>query len=260
MTARSVLAAMTTGARLTFSSRVTIGFVALTQLMLVLAMGSLWRTAAEVNGGDLVGYSAAALVWYIVATEAAYSGVLGRLIETIGDDIAAGAVTAEMLRPASIVGIRLATELGRGLARITIALPVGAAVATVLGAAPIDAGGLVLVIPALVLATMVNLAAQHAFAATAFWLRDARTAWFLYQKLVFVLGGMLIPLEVLPDWLADVARLLPFAAMAYVPGRLAAGFVEPGLLAVQVGWVLVLGAVAAAFFAAGERRLQAVGG
>jgi hypothetical protein len=48
--------------------------------------------------------------------------------------------------------------------------------------------------------------------------------------------------------------------MAYVPGRLAAGHVEPQLLALQAGWVVALTAGAAAAFAAGERRLQAVGG
>jgi ABC-2 type transport system permease protein len=260
MTARSVWAAMTTGARLTLSSPALIGFIAVFQLVVVLAMGSLWGAAAEANGGELVGYTSAALVWYMVATEAAYAGVLARLIETTADDISGGAVAAEMLRPASVAGLRMATELGRGVARMMIALPAGAAVALALGAAPPGAGGLVLLVPALVLATITNLAAQHAVAAAAFWLRDIRSVWFIYQKVVFVLGGMLIPLEVLPEGLASVARVLPFAAMAYVPGRLASGHVEPLLLGVQVAWVIALGAAAVAVFAAGERRLQVVGG
>jgi hypothetical protein len=48
--------------------------------------------------------------------------------------------------------------------------------------------------------------------------------------------------------------------MAYVPGRLASGHVEPALLAGQLAWAVVLVGVAALAFAAGERRLQAVGG
>jgi ABC-2 type transport system permease protein len=101
---------------------------------------------------------------------------------------------------------------------------------------------------------------MHAFAAVAFWVRDARSTWFLYQKLVFVLGGMLLPLEVLPDGLAAVARWLPFLTMAYAPARLASGHVEPYLLAVQAGWLVVLALAAARVFALGERRLQVVGG
>jgi ABC-2 type transport system permease protein len=31
-----------------------------------------------------------------------------------------------------------------------------------------------------------------------FWLRETGASWFLYQKLVFMLGGMLLPIQVLP--------------------------------------------------------------
>ena len=60
--------------------------------------------------------------------------------------------------------------------------------------------------------------------------------------------------------LADIARVLPFAAMAYAPARLASGHVEPELLALQAGWLVVLLGCAVGVFAAGERRLEVVGG
>jgi ABC-2 type transport system permease protein len=260
MNVRSVLVATATGARLVAASSGTVAFMVLIHIVIVSTMGSLWRTAAEANGGSVASYDASALIWYIVATEAAVSGVMGRLIELVGDDIASGAVAAEMLRPAPVVGVRLATELGRTLARISIAFVVGALVALALGAGGPSPAGLALAVPALVLAGLTNVAAQHGFAAIAFWVRDVRSTWFLYQKLVFILGGMLIPLEVLPEGLAHIARFLPFAAMAYVPGRLASGHVEPGLLLVQLAWAGALVGAAAMVFAVGERRVQAVGG
>jgi ABC-2 type transport system permease protein len=110
------------------------------------------------------------------------------------------------------------------------------------------------------LAIKSNVVAQHAFAAVSFWIRDARSTWFIYQKLVFVVGGMLLPLEVLPHTLATIAKVLPFMAMAYAPARLASGHFEPWLLLVQVGWITVLAGVAAVVFRAGEQRLQVVGG
>jgi ABC-2 type transport system permease protein len=111
-----------------------------------------------------------------------------------------------------------------------------------------------------VLAITCNIIAQHAFAGSAFWLRNAGSAWYLYQKLVFVLGGMILPLQVLPSALEHTAMLLPFMAMAYAPSRLASGHVEPWLLLVQVGWLGVLGLAAQSAFGRGERRLQVVGG
>ena len=72
-------------------------------------------------------------------------------------------------------------------------------------------------------------------------------------------GGMLLPLEVLPRSVEIVARILPFSSMAYAPGRLAAGNVEPELLAIQVAWIAVFAVVATRVFARGERRLTEVG-
>jgi ABC-2 type transport system permease protein len=225
-------------------------------------LGSLWRVAAAANGGQLAGYSGLALSWYIAASEAVTVSLNIRMIEEIGDDIGSGAVVVELLRPASVLAVRVASEVGRALPRMAACVVVGLAVCSVVAGVP-PAGavpGMLLALPAMVLAVSCNVVAQHAFAGAAFWVRDARSTWFLYQKLVFLLGGMLLPLEVLPDSVERVARLLPFMAMAYAPARLASGHAEPVLLVVQVGWLVVLGGVAVAVFAAGEQRLQAVGG
>ena len=136
----------------------------------------------------------------------------------------------------------------------------GALAAWVLSGPPPSWSALALAAPSLVLAVACNLALQHAVAAASFWIRDARSAWFLYQKLVFILGGMLLPLQVLPDALYAVAVRLPFAAMAYAPARLASGHFEPMLLLGQLGWLVVLVGLAVATFSAGQRRLQVVGG
>ena len=42
------------------------------QAIAVLVLGGLWKVAADANGGDIAGYSGAALVWYIAASEAAF--------------------------------------------------------------------------------------------------------------------------------------------------------------------------------------------
>jgi ABC-2 type transport system permease protein len=133
-------------------------------------------------------------------------------------------------------------------------------VATIVGDGPPRPSTLLLTAPSLVLAITANLFAQHAVAASAFWIRDAGSIWFLYMKAVFILGGMIIPQELLPDGLQRVAMLLPFQAMAYAPARLASGHWEPWLLAGQVAWIGALGLMAAAAFRTGERRLQVVGG
>jgi ABC-2 type transport system permease protein len=235
---------------------VTMGFY----VSVVCVLSALWRTATAANGGAIVGYSAAALTWYVATSEAATVSLDTRLIESTGEHIATGAVAVELLRPVSLLAVRVATEVGRCLPRLVACMTVGVLLSWLLAGPPLDPWALLLAAPSLLMAVTCNLVAQHAFAGASFWIRDARSTWFLYQKCVFVVGGMLLPIEVLPPALERAAMLLPFVAMAYVPARLASGHLELGLLLVQAAWLVGLGAAAAGVFARGERRLQVVGG
>src|ERR1700704_6450471 len=79
------------------------GLVMTWVLYLVVAstMGTLWRVAAHDHGGVLAGYTAAQLTWYLATSEAVTVSLNSRLIERIGDEIGAGVVATELLRPAS---------------------------------------------------------------------------------------------------------------------------------------------------------------
>ncbi|HVM08696.1 MAG TPA: ABC-2 family transporter protein [Acidimicrobiales bacterium] len=234
----------------------TVGFY----LAVTSVVSSLWRTAADASGGLVVGYTAVALTWYIATSEAVTIALNQRVIEETGEAIASGAVAVELLRPVSVLLVRVAMEIGHTLPRLATCILVGLAYAqTFAGEAP-NLVALALAVPSMVLAVTCNLLAQHAFAAVSFWIRDSRSTWFLYQKLVFIAGGMLLPLEVLPDGMEAVTRVLPFMAMAYAPARLASGHVEPMLLLVQIAWLVVLGGLAVAAFSKGEARLRVVGG
>lgn len=227
-------------------------------VVVVSALSGLWRAAA--GHAPVAGYSAIALTWYIATSEAAICAIQIRLIEEIGDDIAAGSVAVELLRPLSVVAVRIAMQTGRALARLACLIACGSVLALVIAGPPPDGAAALLAVPSLVLAVAANVSLQHAVAAMAFWIRDARSAWFIYQKFIFILGGMLLPLEVLPAALHTAALRLPFMAMAYAPARLASGHFEPSLLVVQAMWLVVMLGAATAAFAAGQRRLQVVGG
>ena len=260
MSTRWIRIVATTSSRWSLAEPGSLAVSATFYAVVAVVLGALWRAAAEANGGEIAGYSGAALVWYVVASEAAFVPIPVRLIETIGHDIATGSVAVEMLRPRSLLGVRIVTELGRALPRLGACVLVGAVVGCVMAGAPPDARSITLAVPALLLGIVCNIAAQHAFAGAAFWLRDAGSMWFLYHKLVFILGAMLLPVQVLPGWLRGIAYALPFVAMTYAPARLASGHFEPALLLLQLGWIIVALVAARIVFTAGQRRLQVVGG
>ncbi|HEV2756656.1 MAG TPA: ABC-2 family transporter protein [Actinomycetota bacterium] len=255
----ALAAAAASGARRLVAAPAEMLFRVCFYAVIVGVLSSLWTAAAAAAGGEIVGYDAVALTWYITFAEAAVNGTKFRMIEHIGNDIGSGAVEVEMLRPVRVVAFRLAAETGDGIVRLGAMTAAGVALAWALVGPPPDTGTLALALPSAVLAIACNIAAQHAFAAMAFWQNEARGAWFLYQKLVFVLGGMLLPLQIFPGWLEAAAWATPFWTTAYAPARLAAGFAEPVLLLGQAAWLVALTGAAAAAFAAGERRIQAGG-
>jgi ABC-2 type transport system permease protein len=260
MSARWIRVVATTSSRWSLAEPGSLAVSATFYAIVATVLGALWRAAADANGGQIAGYSGAALVWYVVASEAAFIPIPVRLIESIGHDIATGSVAVEMLRPRSLLAVRIVTEVGRALPPVGACVLVGSVVGTIMAGAPPDTRSVALAVPALLLGIVCNIAAQHAFAGTAFWLREAGSMWFLYHKLVFILGAMLLPVQVLPGWLRTVAYLLPFVAMTYAPARLASGHFEPALLLAQLGWIAAALVAARAVFAAGQRRLQVVGG
>jgi ABC-2 type transport system permease protein len=229
-------------------------------VIILVVLFALWKAAIGDSAGQVAGYSFGAIAWYLAAAEGSVIATKPRLIETIGNDIGGGAVATEMLRPASVLVVRVWAEIGEALARLAWAAFAGVAFVLLSVGQPPDIPALLLAVPAATVAVACNVVAQHLFAAISFWLNDAKATWFLYQKLVFLVGGMLLPLQMLPAWLQQLAWVLPFWTMAYAPGRLASGHLEPWLIAGQVAWLAVLAGCAATVFAAGERRLQVGGG
>jgi viologen exporter family transport system permease protein len=258
---RPYLGAFTAAASRVLRKRGELGVRLLFYGVLLVVFAALWKAATAAAGGAIAGYDYRALLWYVATAEGAVIATKPRMIEDIGTDIGSGAVATEMLRPVSVMGFRLAAELGEALVRLAMAMAIGwTFVWLVVGGPP---GGLIplaLATPIAAVAVACNLAAQHAFAGAAFWLHDAKAAWFLYQKFVFLLGGMLLPLEVFPPWLERLAWALPFWTMSYAPARVLTGHVEPWLLAAQAAWLVLLVSFAAAVFRAGERRLEVAGG
>ena len=84
-----------------------------------------------------------------------------------------------------------------------------------------------------------------------------------WSKLVFVLGGLFLPLEIYPDWLRALARYTPFSAMLWGPARMAFGWAPRlalGTAAELVGWNLLLLGVLAWLGRRAAARLTVHGG
>ncbi len=249
-------AAFTTRTRAYLANPMELVFNTAMYLLVTLALTGLWKAAIESSGGEMVGYGPVAIIWYIATTEVAIMSLPPRIIEYESDTFTSGDIEVELLRPVDLFSFRVAQWMGHAAPKVVCSMVVGVAWALWFGGLPTSRTALLLAAPALGIAIFNNVVTQVGIASLSFWIRDVRGLWFIHQKLVFVLGGMLLPLEILPGGVEAVAKVLPFMSMAYVPGRLAAGFFEPELLLWQLGWSVVLVVVAVRVFDRGLDRIR----
>jgi ABC-2 type transport system permease protein len=87
--------------------------------------------------------------------------------------------------------------------------------------------------------------------------------YWVWQKLGFVLGGLLFPLEFYPDWLRRIARFSPFPNLCWATGRSAFGFAPreaAGLFAEGLVWAALFALVLFALSRRARARLTVNGG
>jgi ABC-2 type transport system permease protein len=191
---------------------------------------SLWRAAAE--AGLPTAIEPAALVWYLAVTEWIVLSTPQIHLE-IQETIRAGDVVYRLGRPVSYVGAELAAALGVLAVRLPLlGLSAFLCAFALTGSIP-PARALAIVVP-FGLAAAALLAALHVWIGLlAFWLHDVSPVYWVCQKLMFVLGGLMLPLAVYPDVIQGIATWTPFPALLAGPASfmLADGGVAPARLA-----------------------------
>ena len=129
---------------------------------------------------------------------------------------------------------------------------------------PGDAWRLLLGVPALALAALIQFTLAYCFGLLAFWFLEIQGFVILSYAAETLLSGQIFPLDLLPPALFRAAQLLPFYYMMYFPaaiftGRLGLDSAVHGL-ALQVVWVVVFAIIARFIWLSGLRKHTAVGG
>jgi ABC-2 type transport system permease protein len=185
----------------------------------------LWRaTSASIDVQTITGFSVIQMIWYLAFTEAIAMSTSLRY-EEVDRDVRSGDIAYRLARPMPYPAFHLGAYLGDRLVRFAITLALGVVVARVV-AGPVSLQPLSVL--AALLAAVVGFCADWVITFTlallAFWFEDTSGLQLLYRRAVMLLGGMLVPLEAYPHWLAEVCRALPFRYIMYEPARL---FVAP---------------------------------
>lgn len=194
------------------------------------------------------------VVWYMTITELIAIAVWTQYRE-VREEVLSHQIAGRFVLPLSYHRIKTGEWLGRtSRSMIEFAL-LGALVAWLLtGGFFLDLATLPFLAVSLLLSVIIFNNIHLIIGLTEVWGAHSRPAFLIMQKLLFLLGGLLIPLDIYPQWLQKIAWATPFPAILYGPGSFAFGKSSAGMIglfALQVFWVFAtLGAASLLYLAA----------
>jgi ABC-2 type transport system permease protein len=225
----------------------------------------LWRATFAAEGAETIaGFTVAQMIWYLAFTEAIVTS-RGRVSAIIDGEVRGGEIAYRLVRPYGYAAYHLAQHAGERSLRFAINLSVGSALALLyVGPVPLAWHGLAAGAAVALAGVLIDFLVSFAIGLLAFWIEDTSSVQLIYTRLLMLLGGMLLPLEMFPEPVRAVAHALPFSTMLYAPARLALGGVDAAwlsdLLTKQAVTLVLVGLATWLLYRAAQRRLNVNGG
>ena len=222
-----------------------------------LSRAAVARTTDVINGLTLSN-----VLWYLMLAETIE---LGRppLARTISENVKDGSIAYLLNKPYDFLLYQFSTTMGETVFRAVMNAVFGGAVLLWLIGPPQHPEGFLIALPALLGAWVLHFCVTAMIGLSAFLVEDVSAFMWIYQKLAFLFGGLLIPLDFYPAWLQTIARALPFASITYGPARL---FVTPTLelflsvMSFQIIWIVLLTLLLTGAYRRGVAHLTVNGG
>ncbi len=208
------------------------------------------------------GLNAQTMVWYLFLTEWIILSVPHVHLD-IEEDIKTGSISYHLIRPLSYLHQKTIEALAEMLRRMSVFALAGSCFAALLTGSIPSIGFFLVGIPLGILAGLLAILFLCSIGISALWIHETSPLYLIWQKLVFILGGLLFPLSIYPEWLFSIAQHLPFAAMLYLPAHAATSLEASAILqALQqlIVWGLILTVAAHRLYDKAVQQFEASGG
>lgn len=226
----------------------------------------LWQSIYEHRGTEMIGgYTFEAMVLYYILAAS-----LGRVVRgsnlglTVAGEIYQGGLTKYCVYPVRYRAFKYAQQLGQLCPQLVLFLAIGLPFALWLGAA--DRFGALSLLQGFLLVVLANgfyFLLSWPIHALAFWADNIWSLAVLLQLGTNLLGGVLLPIDLFPDWAYQALIWTPFPHLFFTPVRTLLGqasFEEwARAVAVMIAWSLLLARLGSLVWRRGERQYTGVG-
>jgi len=188
------------------------------------------------------------------------------VIWEVNQEIKSGTLAFRLLRPVHPLLAYACENVAAMPLRVVLSLPVALTLLFTVGGSHVTRDPLLWALfPVTVVgAWLITFLAMSIVGALAFWIESAGSVFEIWMGLFGVFSGYLVPLELFPGWVTQLARALPFRYMLAFPVEMIIGLESRSraLAELSVQWLfvglLLMGALGA--WHVGLRRFAAYGG
>ncbi len=244
-----------------YRAEMVVWILAYTMPLIMLALWVAVAKEAPVGRFDEQGFQA-----YFLATLITRLLTGAWVVWELNQEIRQGLLSMRLLRPVNPLLSYFGDNLGALPMRLAIVLPIFVGTLLWLGPGILtdDPVQLLLVPLTYAGAFAMTFTLMAAIGSLAFYWEQSISVFDLYLGLYFVFSGYIMPLELFPGWLRELAAWLPFRYMLSYPVENLLGLVDRGAalraLAVQWGYVALFTVGLAAIWRGGVKRYGAFGG
>lgn len=233
-------------------------------LLITFVMSQIWVVIYAEHPEKLIaGFSLGAMIWYVFMTELILTSQ-PQIILTLGEEIKSGNVAYVLTKPYSFMAYYFYFSFGRTIVTMLVKVLFGVAILSwFVTLTNVTFLSILATIIAVILALILNFMIAGCISLFAFWLEDVHSMRFIYQKIVFIFGGLLFPIDIYPDFLRKIIHYLPFEGILYGPAKTLVNFDVAYwqiLVAKQVVWILVFIIIIKIVYAQGIKKINLNGG
>ncbi|GFP77171.1 ABC transporter permease [Clostridium fungisolvens] len=224
----------------------------------------LWKNIYGSKGNTIAGLSLNQMIWYLIFTELITLSRTDIHLQ-VNDDVKTGNIAYLLNKPYNYIAYCFSYFIGE----LGIKLLTNAIIGIIIGVVyvgPLNSFNLItlpFIFISLVVGCIINFFIYITIALTSFWFEDNNAFFWIYSKLIFTLGGMLMPIELFPKWLKNISNFLPFSYVTYVPAKLAVNFSFYDFsrqFMIQILYLGIFILVSATMYRKGAKNLNVNGG
>jgi len=232
--------------------------------IIIFIFSHLWSTIFKQSGVSVIsGFTLPMMVWYLVLTESILVSLSG-VIRDVSSEIKSGDVANYLTKPYNYIFYKYAISIGKGAFNFFLFFLVGGIMAYLtVGGISVEWYTIPFILLVVFLAITLSYFIIINIGLAAFWIEETNGLAFIYNKFVFVIGGMLVPLEILPLWLAKIGLLLPFSYIAYHPAKLFVMFDFTyffNIFIIQLAWIVVFIIISLFIYSIVSKKVSINGG